>query len=363
MGAPTICLTGDVMTGRGIDQILPHPSNPLLHESYVKDARDYVSLAESVGIPIDAPVAWDYIWGDALPILRAADACVINLETSITRSDAAWLDKRIHYRMHPDNVTCLKAASVDCCVLANNHVLDWGRAGLQETLATLSSAGIRTAGAGLDLAAARAPAVLPLPGRRLLVFAYGSGSSGIPEQWRAGIARSGINLLDDPLSESANDIAATVNEYRTAGDVVVVSLHWGPNWGYSVPEASLRFARALIDEAGVDLVHGHSAHHPIGIERYGGRLILYGCGDLLNDYEGIGGYEMFRPDLALLYRVTLPEAPDGTWRLRMTPMQIRGMRLQRASRSDAEWLTAALTRASGSFNTEIRLEQDGEIVV
>ena len=119
----------------------------------MRSATGYVELAERANGPIRKPVSFSYIWGDALPILQAADACVINLETSITRSDAAWPEKRIHYRMHPDNVACLQAASVDCCVLANNHVLDWGRGGLEETLVTLSDAGIRTAGAGLDLAA------------------------------------------------------------------------------------------------------------------------------------------------------------------------------------------------------------------
>ena len=359
MSGPTICLTGDVMTGRGIDQILPHPSDPLLYESYVKDARDYVRLAESAGARIEAPVDWEYIWGEALPWLKSADARIVNLETSITRSDAAWPDKRIHYRMHPDNVPCLQAADIDCCVLANNHVLDWGRKGLQETLATLKQAGISTAGAGLDRAAAQAPAVLPLPdGRRLLVFAFGATSSGIPEDWRAGITKSGISLLDDYSAEAVGRISAKIAANRRAGDVVIVSLHWGSNWGYAVSDTRVRFARALVESAGVDLVHGHSSHHPIGIERYHGRLILYGCGDFLNDYEGISGQESFRPDLTLLYRLTLAETPDEPIQLRMVPFQIRAMRLVRASRSDAEWLATALDRASAPFETRIKVSGD-----
>jgi poly-gamma-glutamate synthesis protein (capsule biosynthesis protein) len=192
-----LCLTGDVMTGRGIDQILPHPSDPRLQEGYVKDARDYVALAEQINGPIEAPVGWEYVWGEALPLLRASDARIINLETSITRSNRYWRNKGIHYRMHPDNIECLRAAGIDCCVLANNHVLDWGVTGLEETLAGLGQAGIRTAGAGLNLEAARVPAVLPVSdGQRVLVFAYGSGTSGIPDQWAAG-TDPGINLLAD----------------------------------------------------------------------------------------------------------------------------------------------------------------------
>src|SRR5207249_4560068 len=123
--AITICFCGDVMTGRGIDQILAHPSDPVLHESYVRDARDYVELAARTSGAIPLPVSLDYIWGDALRPLRQADVRIVNLETSITRNDEYWLGKEIHYRMHPQNVGCLTAVPIDCCCLANNHVLDW----------------------------------------------------------------------------------------------------------------------------------------------------------------------------------------------------------------------------------------------
>lgn len=358
-----VCLTGDVMTGRGVDQILPSASNPTLHEEYVKDARDYVSLAEGVNGRIDVPVAWDYVWGDALPLMQKADARVINLETSVTTSDDRWPDKGIHYRMHPGNLECLRSAGIDCCVLANNHVLDWGVAGLAETLETLGEAGIRSAGAGLDREGARAPAVLPFPdGRRLLVFAWGSGFSGIPEAWRAGADRPGINLLEDLSGETIGRISSLVSMHRRPGDLVVISLHWGPNWGYQVPEGRVRFAHGLIDSGCADLVHGHSTHHPIGIERYRGKLILYGCGDFLNDYEGISGHDSFRPDLALLYRVTIPERSEAEWELRMTPLQIRRMRLNHASTTDAQWLAATLTRASASFETRISFAEGNELV-
>lgn len=358
----TLCLAGDVMVGRGIDQILAHPSDPRIQEGYVKDARDYVALAEGVNGPIEAPVAWAYVWGDALPFLRPADACIVNLETSITISDRYWRGKGIHYRMHPDNAECLRVAGVDCCVLANNHVLDWGYRGLEETLSTLEHAGIRTVGAGRNLEVARAPAVLPLPnGRRVLMFAYGATSSGVPPEWAAADARAGVNLLEDLTDETVERISAAVATARRPTDVVIVSLHWGPNWGYSVPDLRSRFARALI-ESGVDIVHGHSSHHPIGVERYRHGLILYGCGDLLNDYEGIPGHESLRGDLTLLYRVAIPRDPDAEWPLRMTPFQIRRMRLNHAARKDVEWLAAAVTRASARFGTRVRVAENNELV-
>jgi poly-gamma-glutamate synthesis protein (capsule biosynthesis protein) len=232
------------MTGRGIDQILPHPGDP-------------------------RPAGFSYIWGDALAELARMKpgARIVNLETAVTTRGEPWPGKGIHYRMNPANLPCLTAAGLDCCVLANNHVLDWGREGLAETLATLRAAGLRTAGA-------------EAVGRR---------------------------------------IAAQ----KRRGDIVVASIHWGGNWGYDVASAQRDFARALIG-AGVDVVRGHSSHHPKGIEVYRERPILYGCGDLINDYEGIEGHEAFRPGLSLMYFPVLgglgsrPEPRgDGTFSLRL----------------------------------------------
>lgn len=146
----TLFLCGDVMTGRGVDQILPHPGLPQLFEPYVRSALDYVALAGAVSGYVARPVDFDYIWGDALAeldVVRPA-ARIVNLETAITSADDHWPGKGIHYRMHPANIGALTAARIDCCVLANNHILDWGYRGLQETLQVLHRAGIATAGAG-----------------------------------------------------------------------------------------------------------------------------------------------------------------------------------------------------------------------
>jgi hypothetical protein len=144
----TLFLCGDVMTGRGIAQVLPHPSDPRLYEPSVASATRYVELAERANGPIVRPVDFAYVWGDALDELERAhpDARIIDLETSVTTSDQRW-DKGIHYRMHPANVPCLTAARIDCCVLSNNHVLDWGYAGLVETIETLRRAGLRRSAA------------------------------------------------------------------------------------------------------------------------------------------------------------------------------------------------------------------------
>jgi poly-gamma-glutamate capsule biosynthesis protein CapA/YwtB (metallophosphatase superfamily) len=365
-GLVTVFLCGDVMLGRGIDQILPNPGDPTLREWYaVRDARHYVESAEAANGPIPRPVDFNWPWGDALRVLdeAAPDARVVNLETSITRSDRFAPDKAAHYRMHPANLPCLAAARPDVCVLANNHVLDFGHQGLQETLDALARAGLQAVGAGRDAAEARRPAAVPVEaGRRLLVFSFGTASSGIPSWWAAAEDRAGVDVLAELSDASAAEVADRVRQARQPGDVVVVSIHWGSNWGYEVSGEQARFAHRLID-AGVDIVHGHSSHHPRPVEVYRGKLILYGCGDLINDYEGIASHERYRHDLRLLYFASVDPDTGKLVSLRMVPMQARRMRLQHASKEDAKWLGGALDRVSRSHGSRVGVEPTGRLTV
>ncbi len=353
----TLFLCGDVMTGRGIDQILPHPSGHQLFESYVQDAREYVRLAESRHGLINVPVDPAYIWGDALAELARVnpDVRLINLETSITATDDYWRGKGINYRMHPENVGCLTAGGVDVCALANNHVLDYGYGGLTETLETLARANLKTTGAGRNLTDAQRPAIVNLAdGVRVLVFALGTATSGIPVAWAARDNRAGVDLLPDLSEATAHRIVERTQKARGARDRVVASIHWGSNWGYDVPDAHVRFAHWLVD-GGVDVVHAHSSHHPRPIEVYRGRLVLYGCGDFIDDYEGIGGHEQYRDDLVLMYFATLARATGELIALQMTPMQIRRMTLRRATAPDTTWLREVLDRVSRPYSTRIDL--------
>jgi poly-gamma-glutamate synthesis protein (capsule biosynthesis protein) len=244
-------------------------------------------------------------------------------------------------------------------VLANNHVLDWGHAGLLQTLSCLHAAGLRTTGAGEDAAAAAAPAVIELPtGNRLLVFAWGMDSSGVISSWAARADRAGVNFLRDFSSSSLHAVAQRIAESRREDDVTVASIHWGGNWGYDVDRAQRDFAHRLIDQAGVDIVHGHSSHHPMGVEVHHGKLVLHGCGDLINDYEGIGGYEEFNPDLALLYFPTLEAGTGRLRQLAMTAVQRRRFRLERAGASRTRWLAEMLTREGRKLGTSV--ETHGE---
>lgn len=355
-----LVLAGDVMTGRGIDQILPDPGSPWLHEDYVTDARRYVDLAERVNGPVPRPADPAWPWGDALEAMEAAGdgVRVMNLETSVTRSDHPAPGKGIHYRMSPANLACLAAARADVWTLANNHVLDHGTAGLLETLHSLHAAGLRTAGAGRDAREARAPATVAAGGARVVVTAVAHPSSGVPPDWAAGHDRPGVALLPDLSARTADAIAAETVRDGRPGDIRVVSVHWGGNWGYRVPPSHRRFARRLAD-AGVHVVHGHSSHHPRPMEVYRGRLLLYGCGDLVNDYEGIHGYEEFRDDLRLLFLARLAAGTGDLEQLTMVPFRSRRLRLWHAGAEDAAWLARTLDERCREFGTGVRVDHAG----
>jgi len=376
-GAPvTLFVCGDVMTGRGVDQILAHPNPPGIQESCVRDAREYVELAQQMNGPIAYPVDAAYIWGDATDELdrMQPDARVINLETSVTRHDTYWPGKGIHYRMHPENVGCLTASRVDVCALANNHVLDYGYAGLEETLRTLRGAGIGVAGAGLTLEEAQRPAIVDLSGdHRVIVFSVGATSSGIPLAWAAGsdvrqprwgastnVKAAGLDMLPDLSDAAADKLLERVQRVKRARDIVVVSIHWGDNWGYEIPASHVRFAHRLLEGA-VDLIHGHSSHHPRAIEVFRDKLVLYGCGDFISDYEGISGFEEFRDDLVLMYFPVIDSATGGILALSMVPLRMRRLQLVRASPAETGSARDRMMLASSGFGAMFELTDDGAL--
>ena len=362
--ALTLFLAGDVMTGRGIDQVLPHSVNPRIYERYAKSARRYVQLAEEANGSIPDEISYRYLWGDALSILEEVNpvARVVNLETSVTSSDAYWKRKGIHYRMHPANTALLKEAGIDVCVVGNNHILDWGYEGLDETLESLRDSGLQAVGAGENLKEASDPAVLETGSGRLLVFSYASPTAGVPLDWSAEQGRPGVKVIPRLTEEYAEKVASHIHSHKKPGDRVLLSLHWGSNWGYEIPSEQQSFARRIIDREAADLIHGHSSHHPRGMEVYKNRLIMYGCGDLINDYEGIGGHEQYRSDLRLMYFPKL--GSDGSLEsLRMFPLRMRRFQLERATEEASAWLGDILDRECGRFGHSVKLTGDGRLVL
>jgi len=173
--------------------------------------------------------------------------------------------------------------------------------------------------------------------------------------------RPGVSLLEDFSEKTINLIGEKVKKLKKKGDVLVISIHWGKNWGYGVPAEQREFAQRLIDEAGVDIIHGHSSHHVKGIEVYRGKLIIYGCGDFMNDYEGIVGHKEFRPDLTLMYFVSMDPSSGKLTSLRMTPMQIKYFRLNYALREGELWMAETLSREGKEFGTRADALEDNTL--
>ncbi|HYA17340.1 MAG TPA: CapA family protein, partial [Bryobacteraceae bacterium] len=261
------------------------------------------------------------------------------------------------------NVPCLTAAKIDCCVLANNHVLDWGRAGLEETLRSLRSAGIGTAGAGLNLCEALSPCIIDFGAGRLLIFAFATDDSGTPQWWSATATKPGISFLPDLSESTATHVSEQINAVKRPGDIAVVSLHWSGNWGYEIPPHQRAFAHRLIDSSAADVIHGHSSHHRKAIEIHQGKPILYGCGDFINDYEGIEGYEEYRTQLVLAYFVTLDRSTHRLVRIEMTPFETYRFSLRRVSAADACWLKGILDREGKPFGTRVTINQDNRLQI
>jgi len=350
------------MLGRGIDQILKYPGDGRLYERHIRSAADYVRLAERVNGPIPRGVDLGYVWGDAgdaVARLRP-DCSIVNLETAVTDRGEAE-PKGINYRLNPANLTGLAALGIDCCGLANNHVLDWGQEGLLHTIDCLRARGFVTCGAGRDAAEAARPALIAVPAGRVLVFAWASEDSGVPSHWRAAAERPGINVLADFDEPQVAAIAVAVAAEKRPGDVAVASIHWGGNWGYDIPDRHVAFARALIDQAGIDVVHGHSSHHPRGFEIHRGKLILYGCGDLINDYEGIGGEDDYRGEITALYAADIDAAAGGLKSLVVVPFVLRKFRLNRASDADSGWLCQTLNHLCRTSGVKLSAAPDGTL--
>jgi poly-gamma-glutamate synthesis protein (capsule biosynthesis protein) len=353
------------MVGRGIDQILPYPGDPEIHERYMNSAADYVTLAERRSGPIPRGVAFDYVWGDLLDDLeqRRCDIRLINIETAITTSDSREA-KGINYRMNPRNIGVLTVAGIDACTLANNHVMDWGTAGLIETLETLERAAIGQAGAGRSAQAASRPLGMDSRnGARLLVSALGAESSGVPVHWQARAERAGVNLLPRTHARSIATIREQIEPVRREDDLVVLSIHWGGNWGYGIPDDHRALAQALIDSDLVDVVFGHSSHHPMGIELYRGKLILYGCGDLINDYEGIGGHQSYRSELALAPIADLDLATGRLESLELLAYVRWAFSLHRADKEACAWMEELMRRESRLSGARMTLSAAGSIKI
>ena len=303
----TIFLCGDVMLGRAVDQIFQFKTDPRLYETVNNDAKQYLPLKMLRYAKKNHYVGYDYIWGPLLksPFYTNADLKIINLETSITHSQKPEL-KAVLYKMHPQNIETIKVANIDYCNMANNHVKDWGLDGLLETLNILKKNKINYGGIGKNLFEAQQPTCFHINNRKIFIFSIAEPGSGTPLEWKATHQNPGVNMIDiDDLTQILKFVDL-IKKTTNNDDFIIVSIHWGSNWGWTIEDKYRNFAHHLIDYANVDLIHGHSSHHFRPIEMYKNKLIFYGCGDLINDYETINNpiHEQFKPHISLTYYPT-----------------------------------------------------------
>ena len=221
----------------------------------------------------------EYPWGDTLRVLRTADVRIANLECVLAAGGEPAPRKTFHFRSEPRNVECLRCAGVDLVSLANNHVLDFGPDAFREMPPLLDAAGILYAGAGMDGEAARRPAVLPAGGTNVGLIAFTDNQPDWEAEQQPGVYYVPVA---DPDRRTA-DLLDLVRRTRTRSGLLIVSAHWGANWGSAAPIEHRTLAHALVD-AGADVVYGHSPHVFRGVEVYRNRPILYSTGDFVDDY-------------------------------------------------------------------------------
>jgi len=311
-----------------------------------------IMLARELNIVLDEhPPEW--VWGDVLPQMWACDAVIGNLECPITEHPRRWrlgLTKAFHFRARPRAVDALRAGNVRAVNLANNHMLDHGRQGLADTLGFLDQGGIAHCGAGLDAEGAAAPAIITAGGLRIGILGV---TDNVPE-FGAKAGRPGTQMRrigpDRPL---VDELAARIAALRAQDvDLVVLSLHWGPNFRTHPPARFQAFARAMIDR-GVDIVHGHSAHITQAVEAYRGRPILYDTGDFISDYWRFPGQQNL---WSFFFRVTVEGGrPVG---LELLPVTLNAGAVAHASGAAAEGVIARmldLCRRTGAA-----LSRDGD---
>jgi poly-gamma-glutamate capsule biosynthesis protein CapA/YwtB (metallophosphatase superfamily) len=296
-----------------------------------------------------ATAAPEYSWGDTLPLLRSADILVANLECVIADRGEPWPGKIFTFRSDLKNVAVLTAARATAVSLANNHSLDYGPEALRDCVAALDRHGIRPAGAGLTLEAARRPAEFKAGEMRAALVAF---SDNEPE-WEAG-STPGVHYVPmDPRDRRFVRLLAAVSEARRTHDLVIVSAHWGPNWGNLPPEEHVTAAHLFVD-AGAHVIFGHSPHVVRGIEVYRGRPILYSCGNYVDDYAVD---EVERNDESFIF--CLDYTAGALQRLLLVPTMIEDFQARLAQGRDAERIVRRMRTLCAGLGTEARHVPEG----
>ncbi|PSP95722.1 poly-gamma-glutamate biosynthesis protein [Halobacteriales archaeon QS_4_62_28] len=293
------------------------------------------------------------VWGNTLDRLQSLDGTVGNLECCVADGGTRRPFRTYYFRADPDwAIPALAAAGISVASLANNHVLDFGPAALAETRRHLEQAGIAHPGAGPDRSTAFEPAVTDIGGVDVAVVActdqspsYAATRSG------PGTAYTSLSVESARTRQRLRRVLAAASEVDP--DLVVATLHWGPNWEATPSEEQQQTARWLVDH-GVDVVHGHSAHVLQGVETHHGRPIIYDAGDFVDDYVVKDG---LHNDRSFLFELVIEDGRVD--RLRLTPVEIVDERVRTASERAAKWLRGRMRSLSSAFETTIKRDGRG----
>ncbi len=288
-----------------------------------------------------------YPWGNMLPLLQSTDLNIINLETTLTVSKKK-IPKVFNFKADPDKVQTLQKARIDVVNLANNHILDFAEQGLRETIETVDKAGIKHIGAGTTIAQARKPIIINKNNISIGIIGYTDNEPS----WKATEYKAGTNFIHVGDIEQ---VKQDIQNVRNRVDILIATIHWGPNMQERPSNEFINFAHQMID-SGIDIIHGHSAHIFQPIEIYNGKLIMYDTGDFVNDYMVD---PLLRNNRSFLYLVTIDK--QGVKKIQLVPVLIAHMQVNRAQGKDYEESIARIKQLSAEFNTKI--SNDGIIII
>ena len=210
---------------------------------------------------------------ELLSVTRGADVFMLNQEFPFGTTGEAMEDKQYTFRVAPKYVSILPELGTDIVTLANNHMLDFGRGPLTETLTALDGAGILHVGAGQNLQAASALKTIDVGGRTI---GFLGATRVIPEHsWTASKSNSGLFTTYDPTK-----LVTEIQEAKKTCDYVVVYVHWGVERNTEPEDYQKSLARQYID-AGADAIIGAHPHVLQGIEYYQGKPIFYSLGNFI----------------------------------------------------------------------------------
>jgi len=288
-----------------------------------------------------------YPWGNTIALLKECELRICNLESVLSDRGEPWghTPKTFHFRSDAKNVESLTTAGINLVSIANNHALDYEYEGLFEMKSVLKNAGIAAAGAGKNLADASKPSQIKIGGMTVAFIAFTDNE----EQWQATDQLAGIYYVPvKPGDVRALRLFELVKQTKARADIVIVSAHWGGNWGYQPPPEHILFSRMLVDN-GADILYGHSPHVVRGIELYRGRPIFYSTGDFIDDYAVD---ELERNDESFIFVIEI--AGGRITKLQLHPTMISHMQAGFAGPRDAREIAAKMQQLCSRLGTESR---------